>query len=151
MDLNDYVIAQEGKDGRAMLSGWKDFLPPSYTLWFVNRLGDLFIVLDEGPVHLLNVGSATFTRLAESRKQFGALLDQGDTATAWLAMPLIDQCVAAGKVLADHQCYGYQTAPLLGGALEVDNLEPVELATHYGRLLALYKTLQDQPGGAPAH
>ena len=89
MDLNDYVIAQEGKDGRAMLSGWKDFLPPSYALWFVNRLGDLFIVLDEGPVHLLNVGSATFTRLAESRKQFGALLDQGDTATAWLAVPLI--------------------------------------------------------------
>ena len=38
MDLNDYVIAQEGKDWRAMLAGWQDFLPPSYTLWFVNRL-----------------------------------------------------------------------------------------------------------------
>ena len=108
-------------------------------------------MLDEGPVHLLNVGSATFTRLADSREQLGALLDQSDHAPAWLATPLVDQCVAAGKVLADNQCYGYQKAPLLGGALEVGNLQPVALATHYGRLLALYKTLQDQPGGAPAH
>ena len=150
MDLNDYVIKQEANDWRVLLAGWKDFLPPSYTLWFVNRLGDLFIVLDEGPVHLLNVGAATFTRVADTREQFGALLDQPSNATAWLATQLIDQCVAAGKVLTDNQCYGYKTAPLLGGKLEIDNLEPVELTEHYGRLLALYTKLKSPSGGGAA-
>lgn len=149
MDLNDYLIPQAGKDWKALLSGWLEILPRSFTLWMVNRFGDLFVVLDDDSVLMLDVGIGRLKRLANSRGHFTALMDVGDNANNWLMIPLVKACVASGMILGPNQCYGYDIPPILSGRYEVGNVSPTDLAVHYAFLADIYRQTRNLPEGTP--
>jgi hypothetical protein len=147
MDINDYLIPQAGKDWSDLLSGWREALPASFTLWMVNRFGDLFIVTDDGSVHMLDVGAGRLAALADNRDQFCSLVDVGDNANNWLMIPLVDACVAGGLILRPDECYGYKIPPILGGKYDVSNIEPTDLSVHYSLLADIYRQTKDLPDG----
>jgi hypothetical protein len=129
------------------LAGWADILPPEFTVWLVNRFGDVVAVLNDDSVHLLDIGVGTFERVADNRGHFSELLDLGDNANRWLMIPLVDQCVEAGLMLRSNQCYGYKTPPVLGGEYVVANVAPVSLAENYARLSDFWHQSRDLPDG----
>jgi len=147
MDIHDYLIDQSGKDWSDLLSGWLAVLPPSFTLWLVNRFGDVFMVFEDGSVHMLDVGIGKVERLADSREDFAARIDVGDNADTWLMIPLVDQCVAAGLTLSPNHCYGYKIPPVLGGQYVVGNVEPTDLSVHYSLLADIFQQTKDLPDG----
>jgi hypothetical protein len=147
VDINDYLIAQAGKDWPDLLSGWLHALPGSFTSWMVNRFGDFFTVYDDGSVHLLDVGIGQLRRLADSRDHFCSLIDVGDNANNWLMIPLVDACVSSGLTLGPNQCYGYKVPPILGGEYKVNDVEPTDLAVHYALLADIYRQTKDVPDG----
>jgi hypothetical protein len=147
MDINDYLLDQAGHDWAAMLADWTPPLPPSLTLWLVNRFGDAFVVDDDGAINLLDVGAGTFVRLAADRDQFAERLGLGDNASNWLLIPLVDACREAGMTPGPGQCYGFKVPPMLGGAYEVANIEPTDLSIHYSLLADIHKRTKDLPDG----
>lgn len=150
MNINDYLLDQDGKDWGALLRDWMPPLPSSFTLWLVNRFGDAFVVSDDdGPVLMLDVGAGTLMQVADSRGHFAELLDVGDNADNWLMIPLVDQCCEAGMSLAPDQCYGFKIPPVLGGKYELANVEPTNLSVHYSLLADIYKQTKDLPVGTP--
>jgi len=149
MNINDYLIDQTGKDWAAFLRDWMPPLPASFTLWLVNRFGDLFVVSDDGTVHMLDVGAGTLVVVADSRSHFADLLDQDGNANDWLLIPLVDECWDAGMSLDPSQCYGFKIPPVLGGKYEVANVEPTDLAVHYSLLAQIYKQAKDLSDGTP--
>jgi hypothetical protein len=118
MNLSDYLLSQDGHDWSSLLSDWTDVLPREFTIWMVNRLGDLVVVVPDGSVHWLEVGIGSLKRLADNRERFVTAIDEGDNASQWLAVPLVDACVASGMSLEADQCYGFKVPPMLGGAYE---------------------------------
>jgi len=148
MDINDYLLPVDGSDWRALLVDWLPDLPPSFTLWLVNRFGDLFFVLDDGAVLWLDVRSGQLTRLADTREAFAALLDVGDYAEQWLHLSLVDACVEAGLVPAEGQCYGFRQPLELGGSATVGNVEVLGLAVHYALLAELRRRARTAAGPA---
>jgi hypothetical protein len=150
MNINDYLIDQAGKEWDSFLREWMPPLPPSFTLWLVNRFGDAFVVLEEdSSVHMLDVGSGTFVCVADGRSHFADLLDIDDNAANWLLVHLVDACREAGMSLRTSQCYGFKVPPVLGGKYEVANVEPTDLAVHYSLLANAYKQTKDLPDGTP--
>jgi hypothetical protein len=147
MDVMDYLIDQEGKDWAELLSGWSILLPGSYTVWLVNRLGDVFAVFDDDSVHFLDVGRGVVERVADNRDHFADLLDVGDNAGGWLAIGIVDACLEAGLKLSPNQCYGFKIPPMLGGNYEVENLEPTDLSIHYSFLADIFRQTKDLPAG----
>lgn len=145
MNLTDYLIDQDGKNWEELLSRWT--MPELFILWLVNRFGDLFMVYGDGSVHMLDVGSGTFSRLANSQDQFAELLDTGENADVWLMIGFVDACVAAGIRLGPNQCYGYKIPPMLGGAYDVANVEPTDLSVHYSFLAEIHAQTKDLPDG----
>ncbi|EGF93159.1 hypothetical protein ABI_16000 [Asticcacaulis biprosthecium C19] len=146
-DINDYLIDQAGKDWGDLLSGWRQALPGDFTLWMVNRFGDLILVFEDGTVHFLDVGMGQIGQIAESREHLFEVIDQGDNAANWLMMPLVDACRAAGMTLSPEQCYGYKTPPLLGGTYDLDNIELTDLSVHYALLADMWQQTKDLPEG----
>lgn len=146
MNLTDYLIDQDGKDWEDLLSEW--MIPEPFILWLVNWFGDLFMVYGDGSVNMLDVGSGTFARLADSQDQFAQLLDTGENADIWLMIGLVDACVAAGIRLSPSQCYGYKIPPILGGAYDIANVEPTALSVHYSFLADIYAQTKDLPDGS---
>src|SRR5262245_55972369 len=140
MNINDYLIDQNGKDWAALLRDWMPPLPSSFTLWLVNRFGDAFVVSeDDGSVRMLDVGAGTLTRVAGSRSHFADLTGTHGTANTWLMIPLVEDCRRAGMPLGPSQCYGFKIPPVLGGKYELANVAPTDLAVHYSFLADIYK------------
>jgi hypothetical protein len=149
MNLHDYLIDQSGNDWVALLKGWGSVLPASFTLWIVNRFGDLIIVLDDRSVHMLDLGSGQLSRLADSRDEFAKLLDIDDNANNWLMIPLVDQLVAAGMILTPERCYGFKVPPVLGGSYDLENVVTVPLIERYSLMADILRQIKDVPDGTP--
>jgi hypothetical protein len=144
----DYLIDQGGIDWPKALASWGWLLPPQFTVWLVNRFADLFLVLPDGTVHLLDVGAGTLSKVADSRDDFCAKIDAGDNADQWLLILLVDKMVAAGVALRPGQCYGFKTPPVLGGEYAVANAGPLPVADYLGAYGSLHEQLRDVPDGS---
>jgi hypothetical protein len=148
MNLSDYLLDHCGRDWATLLAGWADLLPSEFTVWMVNRFGDVIAVLDDGSVHLLDSGNGTFEQIGDDRKHFAELMDIEKNANVWLMIPLVDDCVNAGMELAPDQCYGFKLAPLLGGEYAVRNVAPISLAENLDWLSDLWRQTRDLPDGS---
>jgi hypothetical protein len=131
MKINDYLIEQRGNNWPRLLRDWLPSLPSRFTIWFVSRLGDVFVLAPAGCILRLDLGSGTCVEVARDQQHFAAQLDMADVANLWLRIELVDACRRAGMTLGPQECYGFRIPPTLGGAYEVSNLKPTSLAVHY--------------------
>jgi hypothetical protein len=147
MTLHDYTIDHRGIDWPSMLGDWSWLLPATLTVWTMNRFGDLFIVLDDGTVHMLDIGGGTLRKVADSRDDFTTKLDEGDNANQWLMIPLIDRLIASGFTLREGQCYSYKHPPVLGGDYNVQNTCVLPIGEHYAAYASIHNQIKDLPDG----
>lgn len=144
----DYLIDQREIDWPKALASWSWLLPQEFTLWLVNRFADLFLVVPDGSVHMLDVGAGTLTKLADNRDDFAAKIDEDDNASQWLMIPLVDQMVAAGVTLQPGQCYGFKTPPVLGSEYILENAGPLQVRDYLVGYGSIHKQLQGVPDGS---
>ena len=134
MNIHDYLLSHENVDWPSVLEDWAWLLPQSFTVWLVNRFGDLIIALDNGTIQLVDVGSGLLMTIAESRNDFAEKIDQGNYAEEWLLISLVDAAKLSGLSLGQNEIYSYKTPPILGGDYTVENFEVCDLAVHYSIL-----------------
>lgn len=147
MDVHDYLIDHSGFDWANLLSGWNWLLPPEFSVWLMNRYGDLFLILPDGSVNMLDIGAGLLTKLAENRDDFARLIDEDDNAEDWLTIPLVDQLVAAGVLLKPGECYSFLIPPLLGGNYTIENTVILPITEHYGVYGSYHEQLRGVPDG----
>jgi hypothetical protein len=148
MNVYDYLIDHNGFDWAQLLSGWEWLVPPEFSVWLMNRFGDLFLILPDRSVHMLDVCSGSLTKLAESRDEFAHIIDQDDNADDWVMIPLVDRLVEAGLLLERGQCYSFVTPPILGGEYSVENTMVVPIQEHFGLYGSYHEQLRDLPDGS---
>ncbi len=142
MTIQDYLIDHPHFDWPKLLVRWIWLLPPQFTVWLMNRFGDLFLMLPDGSIHLLDVGAGTLTKLAESQDEFCRKIDEGENANTWLLVPLVDRLVAADVRLQAGQCYSYRTLPVVGGKPTPDNTLVLGIVEHYRRCGATHQGIR---------
>jgi hypothetical protein len=148
MRVEDYLIDHQDFDWPTILADWAWLLPQDeFTIWLMNRYGDLFLVVEDGTVHMLNVGGGSLEVLAESRDEFCRRLDEGNNANEWLMIPLVDSLVKAGKVLESGRCYSFIIPPVLSGEYTVGNTATLPIAEHYGVNASIHDQIKDLPDG----
>lgn len=146
--IHDYLIDQTGPDWTRALSTWSWLLPSDVTVWLVSRVGDLFLVLADGSVHMLDVGAGTLVKVAQSRDDFCSKIDEPELAAEWLMVPLVDRLIATGVRLTPGQCFGFVTPPVLGGQYVTENVRPISAADYLSAYGSIHAQLKDLPNGA---
>jgi hypothetical protein len=149
MSVHDYLIDHAGFNWPNLLKDWTWLLPNEFTVWIMNRFGDVFIVLDDGTVHILDVEGGTLKRVADSRDDFCVKVDTDDNANDWLMIPLIDRLVAAGMTLEPGECYHHKMPPIVGGEYTIENTTTIDIAEHLGFYGSIHQQLKDVPDGTP--
>lgn len=147
MNIHNYLIAQDNINWSQPLQYWNWLLPPSFTLRLVNRLADLFLVMEDGTVHMLDVGCGTLEKVANNREHFCDLVGNPEQAGEWFAIKLIDELVAAGMYLQPGQCYGFRLPPIMGGDYVVDNFGVLSVTDYLGCYGDLHQQLINAPDG----
>ena len=97
---------------------------------------------------MLEVGSGELSRVADSRDDACAKIDQPGVADEWLMIPVIDQLVASGCVLGPGQCYSYKILPVLGGSYKAEERVLLPIREHFGAWGSLHRQIADLPDGA---
>lgn len=131
MNIRDYLLPSEGVRWETLLSFWVPPLPDRYTIWFVNRFGDVFATTADSTVLRLDLGSGTCREVAQSREHFARLLNIETNAQEWLRIDLVDACRKAGMTPGRYECLGFRIPPTLGGRYELANITPTNLLVHY--------------------
>jgi hypothetical protein len=147
MSLHDYLIDHRDFDWPMLFKEWTWLVPNELTLWLMNRFGDLFLVFEDGSVHMLDVGGGTLEPVASSREDFGFKIDEDENANNWLMIPLVDELVAAGITLQKGQCYSYKKPPILGGDYTVENTCILPVSEHYRIYGLIQNQIKDLPDG----
>ncbi len=148
MPIQDYLIDHRGLDWPSLLSEWTWLVPNRFTVWLMNRFGDLFLVFEDGSVQMLDVGAGTLKRLADSRDDFCAKVDENDNVSDWFLIPIVDKLVAAGITLPEGRCYGYKRLPALGGDYSVENTCVLPIVEHYGVCGSIHNQIKHLPDGS---
>ena len=149
MQVEDYLIDHQGFDWPVILADWVWLLPADeFTIWLMNRYGDLLLVFEDDTVHMLDVGNGSLEKVAGSRDEFCRRIDEGDDANVWLMIPLVNSLVDAGKVLESGRCYSFIIPPVLGGEYTVENTATQQVAEHYGVHASIHDQVKDLPDGA---
>jgi len=146
--VTDYLIDPAGIDLPKALPPWGWLLPPEVTVWLVNRVGDLFLVFDDGVVYQLDVALGRLEPVGASRDEFCTRIDAPGVADDWLMIPLVDALVGAGVTHGPGQCYGFRTPPIFGGEYEIANIVPIPAAEHISYCGDLHGQIKDLPDGA---
>ena len=146
--VNDYLIDHSNFDWDSLLTEWKPILPESFTVWLMNRFGDLFLVTDDGSVHQLDVGMGSFEKVADSQNHFADLCEDPENVSDWLMIPLVDELEAAGLSLSPNQCYTYRQIPVVGGDYSVENTTVTDIAHHLNGLGRIHSQVRNLPDGS---
>ena len=132
----------------ALHDSWSWRLPSPFRPVMASTLGDVFFQTESADVFWLNTATAEIEKVAASRDEFMQLL-KTEKANDWFMPHLVEQLMAAGKVLKPDQCYTYVTLPIFKeGKYEVANLNPVPAGEHFALTGHVHKEIKDLPEGA---
>jgi hypothetical protein len=148
LKITDYLIEQKNLEWSHLLSEWQWLLPDTLTLWLVNRLGDIVVVNEDETVSFFDIGCGTVKPIASSRDDFSRLLDVGNNANQWLAIPLVDQLVEHGLLLKPKSVYGFKTLPILGGSYEIENFYVARIEEYYSFMGNIHGQIKNAPDGS---
>ena len=147
MSIHGYLIDHRELDWPALFAEWTRLVPKEFTVRLMNRFGDLFLVFDDGSVHMLDVGGGSLEQVANSRDNFQAKVDEDDNANDWFMIPLVDKLLAAGMTLKQGECYSYKPPPVFGGDYTVENTCVLPIVEHYGAYGSIHNQIKDLPDG----
>jgi hypothetical protein len=148
MNIEDYIIDHSDFDWPQLLASWSWLLPEEFTVWVMNRLGDLFIVTNDGAVHMLDVGAGSFKQIATNKDDFCNMMNDPSFASDKLMIPVVDSLVQAGLVLSKGECYSFKILPVFGGKYTVDNLVVKNADFHFAAFGPIYEKIRDLPDGS---
>jgi hypothetical protein len=145
--IQDYIIHHHELDWDALLEPWRWMLPESYTIWLMSRFGDLFLILEDGFVVMLDSGMGKVEQVAKDQTEFCDLCEDPENLSDYFAIPLVDALEEAGTTLAAGQCFTFRHPPVTGGDYTVENAAVTDIANHYAGYGAIHEQVRDLPDG----
>ena len=146
--LQDLTVNIDHLDRETLLEDWVWLIGPSRFPILVTASGDAFVQdAADGSVHVLDAGAGTLARVAGSVDEFRTLLADRDFVADHLAVQMVGDLKQAGVHLAPGQLYGFRTPPVLGGAYELENVEPTDIEVHFSTTGQIHEQVRNPPAG----
>ncbi|MFO0955965.1 MAG: DUF1851 domain-containing protein [Isosphaeraceae bacterium] len=147
MALVDYLLQADSCDWGVGLSEWSWLIPPRFKVWFANRFGEPFLVLEDGSIALLRLDAGELLPLVDDHSQFLEALGRDGNAERWLRTSEVDDRIGLGLDLGPGECYGFLIPLALGGYETGANLVVMDVLERIATLGRLHRGLRDLADG----
>jgi len=147
MNLDDYILDTSQINWKDVLEEWYWLLPENFTVWLVNRFGDIFMIYPDDKIYLLEIDAGKISHVANSQDHFCTLIDQNENADDWLLIPLINKLVAQNVIPANNECYSLAVPTVLGGQYELSNIKTCDIEVYYAFNGQIHQQIKDLPEG----
>jgi len=129
------------------LSYWRWLLEKDFHPIVMTAFGDWFLLDQDGSVHFLDLVAGKLSKVAESGEQFKRIMGRPKNLDQWFMAEVVQSLLDSGMVLGENQCFGFKIPPVLGGKIEVANIEPTDIAVHQGLLSQIHEQTRNLPEG----
>jgi hypothetical protein len=119
----DLIIPLDQVDSAALLADWRWLVQGRVRPVLLTMFGDWFLERENGDVEFLDLLEGQLTRVAGSIRELEALLDEEKLQDQWLLGPTIVALHARRLRPGVGECYGYKLPPIVGGSVEIENIE----------------------------
>jgi hypothetical protein len=143
----DLLIENAARDYRVLLEDWSWLLKEPFHVIAGNKFGDWFIQRPDGSVEILDSLDGTLRPLAPTPAEFRRLINTQEKQEEWLLSHLVFTLHEKRMIPADGQCYAFRVPPILGGKVEADNVEVMDLAVWVSVCGQLHRQVQALPPG----
>lgn len=135
LTLDDLTVSITHLDRSALLDDWRWLIGPTKMPLLITALGNAFVVdTADGTVHVIDAGPGTIERIADSRDEFRARLRDKAFVVEHFVPKVVARMREAGQALETGQLYGFKTPPAQGGEYSPENLQPMNIQTHFSVL-----------------
>lgn len=141
------IIKTDGLLFDSLLSDWRWLVQSSYTPVLMTAFGDLFLRDEAGHIHFLDLMAGDFKQVAISQEEFDRLCEDREQRRSWFIGFLLMELRKLHGNLAAGECYSCKIPLSLGGQLDADNFERIDLQTHYSVLGQLHQQTKHLPPG----
>lgn len=128
----------EDKAG-ALLDIWSWLLGRDAKILAVTVFGDMFLVDATGRVSWLDTLEGKVTLVASTRDEWRLLAAKPEIVDEWFWPGFAESLGRSGVHLEASQCYGWTIHPLIGGALELSNLAPIDIVAYHSIVSSLHR------------
>jgi hypothetical protein len=143
----ELLIRTPNLDCQRLLSYWRWLLQKDYHPIVMTAFGDWFLLDDDGSVHFLDLVVGKLSKAAETGDEFKRVMGRPEKLDDWFMVGLVESLLECGIVLEPGQCYGYKLPPIVGGQLEVANIEPTDIVIHQSLLSQIHEQTRNLPEG----
>ena len=123
----DLLIEDSTLDHRALLADWNWLLKGTFRVLAGSKFGDWFLGRPDGTVDFLDAIEGTVRQVAPNVDEFHRLINTRERQEEWLLSDLVLACHGKGMVPGPSQCYGFKLPPVVGGPVELENIEVLDL------------------------
>ncbi len=117
-----FVIRDAGLEWERYLANWAWLLKEPYRPLAMTVFGDWFLQNAAGRIFFLDLVSGELQPAAESAAEMQRALADPEQTEGWFMPGLVDLLTDRGLTRGAGQCYAYTLHPLLGGAIEANNV-----------------------------
>jgi hypothetical protein len=141
-------ISLEGLSSEELLEDWAWLLRNTFTLIALNNFGDMFLRDEGGKVHFLELATGQVTTIAESMEEFQRLSEDKNYRARWFLLGLLTELDHAGMAITKGECFGFKKPPVLGGRIELSNIEITQLSVYASLMGQIHQQVRNLPPGA---
>ena len=113
----------------------------------MNNFGDMFLRDEDGAIHFLVLGVGEVIKVAGSTSDFQQLAGDKDNQQGWFAHGLLTELERAKMTLESGRCFGFKKPPILGGKVELSNIEIVHLGVYISLMGQICQQVRKAPSG----
>jgi len=148
--IDDLTVNFKHLNASTLLADWEWLIGTKKLPILLSSIGNAFVQdVEDGSIHVLDVGSGELRFIAEDSNAFRDLLTDREFVADEFVVQIIGDFLTDGPKLLPGQIYSFKHPPVLGGDYDSENLEPIDIQVHFSVLGQIHHQVHDLPPGTP--
>lgn len=131
------------------LECWRWLTGPDARPLLMTALGDVFVMTQDGRIFMVDTYEGTLKGAGGSYEDWKKQLNQSHNLHNWFTPNLVAELRRRNLMLGRGQCYSPKIPPVMGGAMDADNMEIAPWKAHFHIQGQLHEKVKDLPDGTP--
>ncbi|NEN76257.1 DUF1851 domain-containing protein [Pelistega sp. NLN82] len=130
MEIQHLTIPHQHLEASQLLRNWTWLFEPRFEIVMITKLGDAFLIEPQsGEIFFLDTLDGELESIADSVSDFRQLLADQDFVIDYFSLELLAPLIHLE--MPENTVYSFKEPPVLGGALQSDNLELFDVQVHF--------------------
>lgn len=135
------------QDLQSALGSWRWLPLNGLTAFSVSAFGEVFFRNNTGEIFHIDTIEGQLSKVARNKSELISLLQREETRDKILLSGFVVAARARGLILAEGECYDFKIAPILGGPMEVEQIERTSFIVKLDIAGQIHEQIKDLPPG----